>query len=369
MENLKRIVVFFMLVFFMAALVPLPAEAEEVLTIEEALAKAHKSNPDLRRVDLEVEKAQIMRDDAAEAVYYIPTGGLVYPEVQQVVNMYQQAEIQLNALKKQQKAEKARITKEVITAYADAVKKYNEAENLRVALKNAEEKLRISAIMREVGYISSFDYEQTETGIKQLKESYKAALRAYEGSVANLAALLGESQGWKPRLASRAVLAEYPRHELSVEISRGLEESVMVWSKKALYDIEESKQNWILPNEKSEITRIKYEVAGIDYEKAKRDTRAVIENLYYTIDTLEGQIKAAETAYVQAEKAYNMAKIKYEAGIIPRIGTANDDLITAEANMTKAKLDLENLRLDLAKVKAEYAYLTGKEVYNSGDWN
>lgn len=370
MRSIRCIVSILVLAFFMAVFLPLNVYAEEALTIDDALAKTYKGNPDLRRIDLEVEKAQIMRDDAAEAVFYIPTGGMVYPEVQQVVNMYQQAEIQLNTLKKQQKSEKDRITKEVIAAYADAVKKYNTSEAARMMLEQAREKQRISSVMLGAGLIAPFDHDQGKTGVKQLEEAYNAAKKAYEGSLANLAALLGESQGWQPKLVSRPVIENYPRHELSMEISRGLDESILVWSRKALLDIEESKQNWFLPNEKSSVTRIKYETAGIDYEKAKRDARAMIENLYYTIDTMEGQIKAAQIAYEQAEKAYKMTKIKYELGLVTRVGAGmnSEDLLTAETNFNKARLDLENLKSDLARIKAEYAYLTGQEVYSREDW-
>ena len=56
------------------------------VSLEEAIQLAYKNNPDIRKADLELEKAQILRNDARKRVDYIPIEGLVSPQYQQVFN-------------------------------------------------------------------------------------------------------------------------------------------------------------------------------------------------------------------------------------------------------------------------------------------
>ncbi|NLU48037.1 MAG: TolC family protein [Syntrophomonadaceae bacterium] len=347
------------------------AEEEPILkvTIDDALQIAYANNPDLRKANLEVEKAQIQRDDAAKYVTWIPTGGMVVPAYQQIFNAYQQAEIALTAAKKAQASEKKRVTQEVITAYTKALKDYNTMESTRIKLQDLENQKRIAGMSMGLGLISELDYQKLDSSIKQAQEGYKSAQAAYESSIASLRYLLGKGEDWNPKLASRAVLDTYNRHELNVELSRGLSESVLVMTQKALLDIEKSKEDWILPNVSSNMQKINSGMAEINYEQAKRNAKATIEQLYYGIDALEGQIQAAESALATAQKDLEIAELKYEVGVISRYAIPGaDSLSAAEVTAETARMNIENLKADLAQMKAQFAYLTGQEPYDPADW-
>ncbi len=344
-------------------------KAVHTITLEDTLQIAYSNNPDLRKADLEVEKAQILRDDTREMIDWIPTGGLIYPETQQVFNAYQQAEIGLTTAKKAQASEKDRITQEVITAYTKVLKDFNTMESTRLTLEDLEHQKRIAGMSMGLGLISEMDYQQLESGIKQAEAGYKAAQAAYEGSMASLRYLLGQNASWNPVLSSRAILDTYSRNELSVELSRGTSESILVWTQKALLDIEESKKTWVLPNTSSDMKKVDLHMAEINYEQAKRDVKATIEGLYHGIDAIEGQIQAAESALATAQKELEIAQLKYDIGAIPRYSmTGTDSLSAAEVAAETARMDLENLKADLAQMKAQFAYLTGQEPYDPNDW-
>lgn len=344
-------------------------QTAHTMTLEDALQIAYGNNPDLRKADLELEKAQILRDDTRKALDWIPTGGLIYPETQQVFNAYQQAEIGLATAKKAQASEKDRITQEVITAYTKVLKDFNTMESTRLTLEDLEHQKRIAGMSMGLGLISELDYQQLESGIKQAQEGYKAAQAAYEGSLASLRYLLGQNASWNPVLSSRAILDTYSRNELSVELSRGTSESILVWTQKALLDIEESKKTWVLPNTSSDMKKVDLHMAEINYEQAKRDVKATIEGLYHGIDAIEGQIQAAESALATAQKDLEIARLKYEVGAISRYAMQGaESLSAAEIAAETARMDLENLKADLAQMKAQFAYLTGQEPYDPKDW-
>lgn len=373
MKNYQYIALLVTLAFCMILASPaisLAGDEDNGLSIQQALDIAYKSNPDIRKAQLEVDKAQLQRDDAAEAVTFIPTGGLVAPAYQQLYNGYQQTEIALKTAKKACDAEKDRITKEVIAAYATAIKNYNIMETTRLNLEDMKEQKKAYSLAKEVGYMAEHDYSKFETGLKSLEEGYKASQAQYNSSIASLGQLLGKTQGWNPELTSRAVLDEYSRNELTVEISRALSESVLVMRQQALLDIEESKQEWVLPNVSSDMQQIELDMAGINYEQARRSARSTIEGLYYGIDALEGQIEAAQSSYEMARRNYEVAKLKYEVGMIPKcsIVPGEESLNGAALDVSKKLVELESLKADLAQNKATFAYLTGQVVYSSGDW-
>jgi hypothetical protein len=87
------------------------------LTIEAAVQLAFKSDPDVKKAELNVEQAQIARDELAQHVDWIPTGGMVLPAYQELFNTFQQAEISLGVAKKVQATQKDLVAKNVIAAY------------------------------------------------------------------------------------------------------------------------------------------------------------------------------------------------------------------------------------------------------------
>ena len=121
------------------------------LSIEQALDKAYKTNPDLRKATLNVDKTEIIRNDAAEMVTWIPTGGMVMPAYQQIMNGYQQAEIGHQTAKKVEKTARDGITYNVVSAYSTAVTNYNNMEMARVKLEDAKRQLTMSSVARAVG--------------------------------------------------------------------------------------------------------------------------------------------------------------------------------------------------------------------------
>ncbi len=372
----KYVVTSMILIYLLTLFLPFSAATaaaeSEILTIQDALNMAYKNNPDFAKSGYEVERAEEMRNNAADAVIYgIPAGGIVLPDYQKVINMYEQAEISLHTAKKAQTAEKERISKEVIESYTAAVKSYNDMEKLNLSIQEMKEQKRIGSLAREVGISSAYEYTKLTSSIEQMEQSYIGVKNNYLRNIADLGALLGKSENWQPKLTSKSVLNTYDRNELSTELSRGLSESILVWTKKTLLDIEESKQKWIMPNANSTIQKLDLNIAGVDYQQAQRTARSSIEQLYYGIDALEARISAAEVANNQAQQDLKMAQVKYDLGIIPNFSIIprSESLTTAKLAAEEAQIELDNLRLDLVNMKAQFAYLTGQIVYDQKDWN
>jgi len=364
-----------LLAFVAVAIMPETAIAQEntsALTMQQALDMAYKHNPDLRKAQLELDKAQINRDDAAKAVSYIPTGGLVYPEIQQGYNLFQQAEIGLKVAKRTAATEKDRLSKDIINAYTTALKNYNTMETTRLTLEDLKQQLSVANIAMQTGMMSEYDLTSVQSGIRQAEKGYQASQAQYDASLAALAALLGQGSDWKPELTSQAVLTEYQRNDLAIELSRGVEQSSAVWQSQAQLDIEKSKETWVMPNISSDMQSINTGTAEMTLEQAKIATKSAIEQLYYGIDATEGQIQAAEAANVQAQRDLEVTQLKYDVGLTPKYSMPGASGLSSLAAATlaaqKAQYNLDSLQASLAGMKAQFAYLTGQTVYDAGDW-
>ena len=120
MSKMRIIAVTMVFSIFSLMAAPALALAEsdggEPLNIEAALELAAKSNPGYRQASLQVEKTELIRDKAAQAVGGIPERGWVDLDSQQVINSYQQAVIGYDAARKALQAQKNTLTKDVIAA-------------------------------------------------------------------------------------------------------------------------------------------------------------------------------------------------------------------------------------------------------------
>ena len=364
------------MVFSILSLMTAPALAMaesgggESLSIAAALELAAKSNPGYRQASLQVEKTELIRDKAAETVGLIPEQGWVDPASQQVINNYQQAVIGYDAARKALQAQKNTLTKDVISAYTACLREHNNLAYARINLENTQRQLQISGIARTVGLVGDYEFEQADTGLKQVQEGVKAQEAGYESAVASLRALLGKEDGWTPNLSSRPVIEVYPREALATELGRAANESILLLETKANYEIEESKQRWLFPNQIYGMKGIDLELSSIAYEQARRDSKATVESLYLAIDALEAQVEAAQKSYKMAAKDLEVVQLKYELGMAAEyeLQPSGSSMASARVACEKARIDLENLQSQLAESKAKFAALTGKEAYNAADW-
>lgn len=362
--------VLFCLAFIMPGTAAAEESTKEELSIQTALEMAFRNNPDFRLAELEVRKAELQMEDIIDLVDYFPTYGRVTTEYSQVLNAYYGADIGLKTAQRAKLVSKDKIAAEVIAAYAEALINENNMHSLQRTLANTRDLYQVSNVANRIGFISTYDYDNSTTGLQQMEEGLRASQLAYEGSIANLRTLLGQHPDWTPVLTSEALITEYARSELSNEIIVGASESVLVWTKEALLDIEKNKEFWFIPGLTREMQEVNLDTSELSYADAKRTARLTIEQMYYRIDTIEGQIDMVELDYKKALKEEKVARLKYDLGLIPRVSLVPgaDNLESAVLATSQAATNLSNLKLQLAGLKSQYTFLTGREVFDATDW-
>lgn len=342
------------------------------LSIEEALNRAYKYNPDLRKAELQLDRAEILLEEAGKAVTFLATGDIaVAPGMRVAVNNYEQALIGYRTAKKAAEAEQARMEKDVVVAYAGVVKSLNQIELAQIALENYEQQAKLNQLAIVHGVLSNYDNQMSLLSLKQLKENVKLAEAAHQMAMAKLRNLLFQRPDWNPVLTSRPVIEQYKREDVSVEISRGADESIMQLAAKQAMDLENIKQYWGTLNQTDPyMDKINRYLKELDYEQAQRDTRSTISELYHQSDILQQRISMGNIDLKQKEENFKINKLKYDIGIIPfRSITPGENMASAQLALSNKQLELENLRADLVMVRANFGYITGQQVYSKLDWN
>ncbi|MGE5458966.1 MAG: TolC family protein [Methanobacterium sp.] len=353
---------------------PIPDfSGKPTLSLTEALDIAYKCNPGLRQAELELDRAEILLDQAANAAVFTETGDLIVGDTTRAfVSSYEQANVNYKTKKKASESEKLSMEKEVVTAYAAAVKSYNQLQISRLTLQDFEAQNKLNMVATVQGLLSNMDLRTSKRSLQQINNSLTATEMSYEASLATLRNLLNQNESWEPVLTSRPTLGNYERNEMWLELSRAADQSVLQMQAKAMLELEQIKKFWSIDGglDDSYLNQINLNLKELDYEQAQRDTRATIEQLYQAIDILVQQIVIKEDTLAQNEQDLAIAKLKFENGLIPyrSLRTGELSLCSAELAVTKTRLELESLRSDLAQQRANFGYLTGQLVYSRNDW-
>jgi outer membrane protein TolC len=352
---------------------PLVAQAAvEELSIADAIAIAASKNPEVTSLKLQVDRTNILRDDAADAVTFFSTGQLIVnPEGQMLVNNYEQLTIQLKTLKKQLEAEERRVEKEVVSAYTAALIAANDMETTKLALAEIEQQKKLFDLAQGLGMVSTFDYNTLLSKSEQLEDSLKMQEKQYDASIATLRSLLNQASDWNPVLTSQPAITKYPRQSLATELTRAADQSVAMLAVQTARELEQIKIYWpSFEGKEAYMDQIDRHVTDLEYEKTKRDTYATVEQLYHGMDALEIQINLAQKQLEEKQRDLELKQLKYNLGIIPlrSMQPGAETLESAQNDVTEAELNLKSLQARLAANKANYAYLTGQTVYSKSDW-
>ena len=352
---------------------PLVAKAAvEELSIADAVAIATSKNPEVTSLKLQVDRANILRDDAADLVtFFSPDQLLVNPEGQMIVNSYEQLTIQLKTLKKQLESEQGRVEKDVVNAYTAALMAANDMEATKLTLAEMDQQKKLFDLAQGLGMVSTFDHNTLLRKVEQLEDGLKIQEKQYAASIATLRALLNQSSDWDPVLTSQPVLREYPRQSLATEFTRAADQSVLMLGAQTARDLEQIKVYWpSFDGQDAYMDQIQRNVKDLEYEKTKRDTYATVEQLYHGMDALEMQIGLSQKQLEEKQRDLELKQLKYDLGMIPlrSMQPGVETLESAQNAVNKAELDLKSLQARLAANKANYAYLTGQTVYSKTDW-
>ncbi len=343
--------------------------AEEVvtlpqLTMEEALEKAKRHSPDLRKVEDTLEYADEMMDDIDAS------GTITVPSVEYKKWVDDSWHTLVSAVYQLEQSQKqARLSRDlqnlvlelsVKTSFA-AIK--NNEDSLHLARKNAE----IQKTLYEQGYtkyrlnlLSKYNLDQLEIAAQQAAAQVTLLETTGEQLAIKLNDLMGESADARFTYVYEVDFTPYQMTQsMEQYINAALKDDLSIALVELQLDSAEFSKNYVgysNTSADSNTQEYNYDNAKRDLKTAKSDKATAIRNAYLQLQQTETQIASAEADLTKAEADYRAAKLNLQAGNATQMAVEQ-----AEMGVISAQNSLNRLiyNYDMLVYQFEHTSLLG----------
>ncbi len=334
------------------------------LTMEEAVAKAKRHSPDLRKVEDTLDYVDEMMDDIdADGVVTVPS--VEYKKwVDDGWHTLVSAVYQLEQSQKQ-----ARLSRDLqnlvlelsVKVSFTAIK--NNGDSLNLARKNAE----IQKTLYEQGYtkyrlklLSQYNLDKLEIAAQQAAAQVTLLENAGEQLAIKLNDLMGEGADARFTYVYAVDFTPYQMTQsMEQYINAALKNDLSIALVELQLDSAEFSKNYVgysNTSTDSNTQEYNYDNAKRDLKTAKTDKAAAIRNAYLQLQQVETQIASAQSDLTKAEADYRAAQLNLQSGNATQITVEQ-----AELGVISAKNSLNQLiyNYDMLVYQFEHTSLLG----------
>ncbi|QGP91670.1 Outer membrane efflux protein [Neomoorella glycerini] len=343
---MRRLPTIVMVVFLFLMLMVMPARAEEnnemELTLEEAIKKALLHSDSLKISELELQKSEELKDDAAYALArFSPNWATDYtPGVEPLYVAREQSKMGYEVARKKQAAVKDSVILATHKAYYDVLKKEAQVSLATLTVENDALKLSNARLSYTNGLISKQALMGMETQLAVGRAALAAARIELDKTYKALNLLIGLPENARPVLVDKIDFSPF-QGDLASQQTLALDESPNVMSAIENAQLKERLKGWDENTSDEDI-----EIARLQAGMAQDQVKELVRTLYNSVKTLEENYIPAQNNLRLAEENLRVTKIKYEIGMATK-----SDINEAEKNLADAQQKLLQLTLDHAYYK------------------
>lgn len=319
-------------------------QAESIeLTLNDAIFRALTHSKEVKKANLDIERAKEAREDAKDIVDFIPTGvGPYVPEVREAYTNLLIKDLEWQMSKRSLTAAEDAVALNTCQKYwaVQQAQRYLKAKEL--AFEQARADLRKAKASFEVGLINEEALLGAQTLFKKAKGELEAARNELAKAYAEFNDLVGLKSDECPVLTEEATFSPLEVTDLQSAVQRTIEQNPQVWQAEHL----------IMIKDKVRYLQDNWSIADIDMKKAELDVGSLKDNLrllgrtlYYAARSAEESYSALVTGVELARESLRVTKLKYEVGM------------ATEADVIKAEKELAEKEKSLYDVITQHAYL------------
>ena len=346
---------------------PVSAEDETLhLSLDEAIEMAMEENAEINLARVGVEKAKTnlrkvnrradnLEDarDAGASFRQIGISSYDYALSTRVAP--RSAEMELLLAERGLEATKRGIKISVENAYYDVLKAEGERENVKGALRRAEEHLRLAEVGYEVGSAARLEIINAEVNLAGKKAAVTAAENAYKASIMDFNNVIGLPLDEKVNLTSSFEF-EPAEIELSAVIEEAKEYDISYLAaqegKAVAEKVFEVASGHYTPNVFTyREAEYDYEEAKMEADQAEKELELNVNKAYLNLKSAEERYNTVEKSVKQAEESYRLTKLRYEVGMSTQL-----EMEDAGGNHDEAKAELLNALYDYNLMKAQFKH-------------
>ncbi len=325
------------------------AASLESLTLDEAIALALQNAAEIRKAEAELERREVLREEAARALDFIPAAGSTYDaDVEVKWRELLAADLNWQMSKKELEVARDALAVKVAQAYWNVQKAQKELELQEALEAQALLDLQKARAMHAAGTAARAEVTRAEIAYHQAQSSTVSARHALDEAYASFNRLVGLDASARPALPEEPVFAPLEVSDLEAEISRRVEESPSVWLAAQQVTLAEWDADMVFF--KGDYTP--YKARQLELEQARLDAARTREFLADSLRSLYYQVKELEEQYARGEKELERARQGLqEAEARKRAGTGTSVEVTAAA------VEVARAEKNLADLVRQHAYL------------
>jgi outer membrane protein TolC len=327
-----------------------PARPE--LSLSKAIEMAVKQNKALKIDELEIERTEALREEAADRLSFTPTGDSGYdPEVEAAWYSLLQADLTWRMSRKSYDARLDGITLAVCQLYWNVLKARENVKVKELALELARLELQKSQSAYRLGLTGRLQssgsaasvkgLEQAVADVAEAESALAAAQNELDKAYLKLNQLVGLHPGDRPVLVDKLEFYPLQVADLDTEVNRVLENSPSVWL--AEQKVTQKKYATDLMFASGQYTP--YDVRQAEMAQAELDARNArdalemqVRELYHTLKSLEESYRSAEQEVATAREELKQKQIMFRLGLATRA-----DVLAAEVSLASANYVLTDL--------------------------
>ncbi|MCT4592736.1 MAG: stalk domain-containing protein [Anaeromicrobium sp.] len=316
---------------------------------ESLLQIAYKNSKDLKKVDLSIEKAEELLDDARDDVKSVPKGignGGINGKKNSEYRKFRSQEFAKEKAKRDVDTTKEKIQYELEGAYYNLLKAMEDKELAQMKVDVFKDTMNQTNIKFENGMASEYEKNKAERSYKEAEKTYEMAKKSEQIAYEALNYFVGLSADSRYELDKNITMKELKDYEIDVEshIPSTINNSPDIWALEEQIELGELGLRLFVFN-----VGTNYEATKIDVQTSKINLRHIKEKYEESLRKLNTSIKTLEDKYESDTIAHEKAKDDYE------LAQLNETLgLAIPLDVKKAELQLENTKNTLSETIRTY---------------
>jgi outer membrane protein TolC len=335
------LLLFFFCLFCIGSRPVLASEnANQILSLEQAVSRAVKNSETVKRAAKEVERTEEIRNYRYKKLQGLSTAPAFTAAAEVPRSQLLSSDLEWRMSKKSLTAEEDRVVLDTCNKYWNVLKAEKELERAEVALNSALKQLQVAQAGERVG-ISLVPAMSPGQLLLSCEAQYKAAqasLAAAENDLGTAYMALNQMirlpVDESPVLSDELIYEKLEVDNLDFEVARVLENHPQVWNAEEAVTLQEYLKNMMFYTgeyQPYEARQIPVEQAQLDAANLKKLCKEATRSSYYAVKNLEESYEALQESLKASEEDLRVKSLMFELGMVTAAEVAAEEQKVARA--------------------------------------
>ncbi|MCT4618986.1 MAG: stalk domain-containing protein [Marinisporobacter sp.] len=297
-------------------------------TYENLLERALKNSRDLKSAEMDIERTEIIRDDANDDTDAIPLSygvGAAELPANAAYLKFSKADFEHQLAEKGAKKIKEKIAYDVKDAYYNVLKSEDNKKLAKMGLALMSEKKHLIDLNNREGFASDIEKRQIQREYEEAKKQYNLGQKELEKAYDKLNHLVGLDIKERYILKDELIFEKDMNEDVDIHILRTIENSSDIWALEKIIRLKDLDVNlhvfnldmrtkWSFGIDPYDAKEIDAKMAEVKLGKAKQQYEKSLRELYVNLSQLKEQYEKEVILYEKAKDDLKIAKLNVEVG-------------------------------------------------------